>query len=272
VSPSWRDRYVAVLAPDRVALVRRRRGWNGAFDLKLDAPCAAATPAGAAEALASLAQRPEVSRGDITLLLSSHFVRYLLVPWRAEVKDPAEFAAFAAICCDRTYGDDPGRRVLRISRERSGRPRLAATLEADFLAALGRTLAASRLRLVSVQPYLAAAFNRLDAAFRRKDFIFVLAEPTRLCLLAALGGGWSSIRAGSGEDSPGALAAFIERETRLLGLEEADMPALFVHAPRHARLALPVCNGVAPEILALPIPPTLARMADPLLAMAMAAH
>lgn len=270
MSLSWRDRYVAVLTPDRVALVCRRRG-RAVTDLTLDAYCSPAGPEGAAAALGTLVRQPEVGRGDITLLLSSHFVRYLLVPWRAEVKSPEEFEAFAGICCDRTYGDDPARRILRISRERGGKPRLAASLEADFLVALREALAGSRLRLVSVQPYLAAAFNRLGAAFRRKDFLFLVAEPTRACLLAALGGGWNSVRAGSTEDSPEALADFIERETRLLGLDEEAMPALFVHAPRHGRLALPACGGVAPVLLALPRPPSLAQAADPLLAMAMAA-
>lgn len=270
MSLSWHDRYVAVLAPDRVALVRRRRG-RALPDLNLDAPCVPAGPEGAVAALATLARRPELGRGDLTLLLSSHFVRYLLVPWRAEVKSPEEFDAFAGICCDRTYGDDPSRRILRISRERGGKPRLAAALEADFLAALREALTGSRLRLFSVQPYLAAAFNRLGAAFRRKNFLFLVAEPTRACLLAALDGGWNSVRSGSTEDSPEALADFIERETRLLGLEEDDTPPLFVHALRHARLALPACGGVAPVILALRLPPALAQAADPLLSMAMAA-
>lgn len=267
----WRDRYVAVLTPERAALVRRR-GRKGAFDLRLDAPCPAATPAGAAEALADLVQRPEVGRGNLTLLLSNHFVRYLLIPWREEVKDPAEFAAFADICWDRTYGGDPARRVLRTARERSGSPRLAAALDSEFLTALRQAITRSPLKLVSVQPYLTAAFNRLGAAWRGGNFLFLVAEPDRTCLLAALDGVWKSVRAGGGGDSPESLSAFLEREIRLLGLDEESMPPVFVHAPRQARLELPTCNGVTPRSLPLPIPPSLADGADSLVTMAMAAH
>jgi len=269
VSLSWRDRYIGVLSPERVALVRRRRGWNRAFDIRIDAPCGDASPAAAATALEGLLQRPEVAAGNITLLLSNHFVRYLLVPWRSETKTPEEFMAFAGICCDRLYGGDPGRRILRTARERAGRPRLAAVLEAEFLAALRRAVGASRLRLASVQPYLAAAFNCLGVAFRQDSFLFLVAEPSRTCLLVALGGCWHSVRAGSGEDSPQALADLIEREAQLLGLEPDGMPPIFVHSPRQSRLDLPECNGVAPATLALPIPAALAEGADPLLAMAM---
>lgn len=271
MSPSWRDRYVGVLAPEGVALVRRRRGWRTAYDLKLDSPCAAPTPAAAVQAFAALLEAPEVGPGDLVLVLSNHFVRYLLVPWRDEVGTPAELEAYARICCEQVYGGDCTGRVLRISPERAGCPRLAALVEGDFLALLEKALAASRLRLAAVAPYLAAAYNRLGRELPPRDFLFVVAEPSRTCLLAAAGGRWSAVRAGGGEDSPEALAGFIERECRLLGLEPEAMPPLFVHAPRRAKLELRECNGSRPASLALPIPPSLAAGADPLLAMAMAA-
>lgn len=267
MSPLWRDRHVAVLAPDRVALVRRRRGWPGPFDLKLDAPWQG-EPSAAAEALAGLLQQPEIGGGELRLLVSSHFVRYVLVPWRAEVGTPEEFAAYAGICCDQTYGEDAGRR-LRAAPEKAGSPRLAASLDGALLGALTQVAAASRLRLVSVQPYLAAAYNRLAGALPRDDFIFVLAEPSRYGLLAARQGRWCSVRAGTGEDQPHALAALIEREARLLGLPDDGMLPVFVHAPRQARLQLPDCLGVTPQTLGLPIPAALAPVADPLLTMAM---
>jgi hypothetical protein len=269
VSRLWRNQYVAVLSPDRVALVRRRRGWNGTFDFKADAPCAAPTATAAVEALAGLLAQTEIGTGDLTLLLSNHFVRYLLVPWRAEVGSPLELAAFAEICCDQIFGSDGGRRILLTAREPAPSPRLAAVLDATLLESLRLVVAPSRLRLASIQPYLAAAFNRLRASFGHRDFIFVVAEPSRTCLLVSIGGCWSSVRASAGEDRPQALADLIEREAQLLGLAEDGMPAVFVHAPRQARLKLPDFHGVAPETLSLPIPASLTGAADSLLTMAM---
>ena len=269
MSPSWRNQYIAVLCLDRVAILRRRRGWSGAFDLTADAACAAPTAAAAVQALAGLLARPEMVRGDLTVLLSNHFVRYLLVPWRAEVDTPAELAAFARICCDQVFGNDAGKQILLTSREKAPGARLAAALDATLMESLRDVVAASRLRLVSVQPYLAAAFNRLRASFGQRDFVFVVAEPARSCLLVATGGAWSSVRASAAEDQPQALADLIEREAQLLGLAEEGMPPVFVHAPRQGRIRLPDCHGVTPRTIGLPVPDHLAAAANPLLTMAM---
>jgi hypothetical protein len=269
VSPSWHDRYIAVLSPERVALVRRRRGWNDAFDLCADAACAEPTPAAATEALSGLLGRQEIGEGKLTVLLSNHFVRYLLVPWRPEVGSPAELAAYAEICCDQVFGSEAGRRIVLTSREKALSPRLAAVLDGAFLDNLRSVVEASRLSLASIQPYLSAAFNCMRESLDRSNFVFVVAEPARTCMLVSIDGCWSSVRASSGEDQPQALADLIEREALLLGVAEEDMPPVFVHAPRHADLKLPDCHGVTPETIRLPLPDTLAGAADPLLTMAM---
>lgn len=265
----WRDRHIAVLAPNRVTLVRRRRGWSGRFDLKLDAPWQG-EPAAAADALASLLQHPDIGRGELLLLLSNHFVRYLLIPWRSEMSTPEEFATYAGICCNQTYGEDASRH-LHVAPDQAGRPRLAAVMDGALLSALTKAASTSRLRLVSIQPYLTAAFNRLRTSLPRDNFFFVLAEPARHCVLSASHGHWHSVRAGAGagEDRPELLSDLIERESRLLDLPDDKHPPIFVHAPGQARLQLPACQGVAPQTLGLPIPASLASAADPLLTMAM---
>lgn len=268
----WRDRYIAVLGPDGAAIVRRRKGWNGAFDYKADAPYSGVPATAAPDALSRLLAAPEIGPGDLSIVLSNHFVRYLLVPWREEIGDPNEFAAFAQICCDQVYGGDSpqnGSRVLRCSREKAGSPRLAAVVETSLLSALEHCVADSPLKLLSIQPYLAAAFNRLGSAFRRGNFFFVVAEPNRSCLLAATGGRWSRVQASAGEDQAKTVVDLIDREAQLLGLDGDAMPPIYVHAPRQARLDLPECNGVKPETLSLPIPAALVGTADHLLTMAM---
>lgn len=270
MSLSWRDLHIAVLAPQRVALVRRRKGWGGQhpFDLKLDAPWIG-TPTAAADALTELLQRQEIGTGDLCIVISNHFVRYLLIPWRAEVTTRDEFAAYAQICCDQTYGGAGSGHCLRTAPEKEGSPRLAAALDTALLEALARAASSSRLRLVSIQPYLSAAYNRLAVMLPRDDFILVVAEPGRSCLLAAGHGRWSCVRTSAGEDQPQALAELIEREAQLLGLCDEGLPPVFVHAPRQTGISLRACHGITPETLSLPVPAALAPAGDPLLTMAM---
>lgn len=270
MSLSWRDLHIAVVAPQRVALIRRRRGWgrHRHFDLKLDAPWVGA-PTAAADALGELLQRPEIGAGELRIVISSHFVRYVLIPWRDEITTREEFATYAQICCDQTYGSTGAARSLRTAPEKEGSPRLAATLDTVLLEALTRAASSSRLHLTSVQPYLSAAYNRLAGTLPRDDFILVIAEPGRSCLLAASHGRWTCVRTSSGEDQALPLAELIEREAQLLGLCDAGLPPLFVHAPRQTGLKLRECHGVTPDTLDLAVPGSLAEAADPLLTMAM---
>lgn len=265
-----RDAYTVVVAPQRILLVRRRQGWwrRGVVDLQLEAPWAGG-PAAAAQALAELLQRPEIGAGALRILVSSHFVRYLLVPWRAEIASPEEFTAYAQICCDQIYGSAAAC-SLRISAEKAGSPRLAAAMDTAWLEALGQAGGAGPLRLVSVQPYLAAVYNRLARQLPREHFLFVVAEPGRSCLLVASQGRWLSVRASAGEDQPHAIAKLIEREAQLLGLGDDEVPPVFVHVPGQRRMALPQCHGRVPKNLGLPLPAAVSQSADPLLAMAMA--
>lgn len=263
MSLSWRDRYVAVLCPERVALVRRP-AWAREWTLHGEAPCAGPGPLAAVEALGGLLSRGDLGRGELTLLLSSHFVQYLLVPWSAQVASPAELAAFAGVCFDETFGGDHGTRELRTARERAPGARIAAALDTSLLQSLRAAAGASRLRLVSIQPYLTATFDRLRGALARREFVFVLAEPTRCCVLVATGGRWRSLRNAAAHARPRELANLVEREAQLAGLADEGMPAVFVHVAGHADMRLPACHGVTPRSVG----PRAAQAEDPLVAMA----
>lgn len=268
MSPSWRERFTAVVGPDRVALVRWRRGWGTATpQLQAQVECGDATPQAALAALRQALSAPDVGPGVLTLVLSSHFVSCLLVPWRSEIARPAELAAFATICFDQTFGPAEDRAVVT-TRERPPGSRLAAALDAAFLEGLRAAAGASRLRLASIQPYLATAFNRLRGGLPSRDFLLLVAEPSRASLLLARGGGWASLSHAAVPAQPRALADLIEREAQLADLDDKCMPPIFVHAPGRDALQVPACLGVLPRCVA--VPTRHAPLADPLLSMALA--
>jgi hypothetical protein len=250
-------------------LLRRARGWRAPLQLQAQAPCATRTPAAALDALGVLLAGSLPA--DLTVLLSNHFVQYLLLPWRAEVTQPAEFMAFAAICFDETFGSVPGGRAILHGRESAMSPRIAAAVEAGWLARLRAEVAASALRLVSVQPYLSAVFDRLPRRLERRDFIFVVAEPTRACLLVAGGGRWRTVRNTAVDASPESLSGLIAREARLAGLADEGLPPILLHAPGRPGLRLPPCEGEAPRSVSLSGEEAGGEPCDPLLAMALAA-
>ena len=261
-----RERFTAVVGPDRVVLARRA-GWRRPPELHAQVPCQQPTAKAALLALSELLARPEIGKGEITIVLSNHFVQYVLLPWRAEVSRPSELAAYAAILFDETYGNDAGGREILIGRERAGSARIAAGIDSTLLHGLRNAVAASKLKLVSVQPYLSAAFDRVRRTVGSRDFMFVLAEPARSCVLVATGGRWRSLRNTATTAQPHELAHLIEREAQLAGLADEGMPPVFVHAPGHDALKVPPCQGVTPRTLGLPH-----GADDPFLAMAMSVN
>jgi len=52
-----------------------------------------------------------------TVILSNHFLRYALVPWRAELADAKEDLSFARHCFTKVYGKAAQQWKLRLSQE-----------------------------------------------------------------------------------------------------------------------------------------------------------
>lgn len=273
MSPLLRDRYCAVLRPDRVDLIRLKRGFKPVLDLKQSVPVAAGTEGApwlpAVAALREMVAGDAVARGDLAVVLSNHFVRYLLVPWDEQVGSIAEYEGYARIAFEGVFGETARAWTVRVSPERFRAPRLAGAIDGELSQAL-RQAGRDKLRLISVQPYLMAAFNRLGQPFRRRDFFFLLAEPGRACALAAVGGIWRVVRNHAVNDDS-AISALVERELRLLETNEGPVPNLYVHAPGFRQLKLPIVAGAAPRVLALPPVPGFAPDADMPFSMALTA-
>jgi hypothetical protein len=255
VSLLFRDRYCAALSPDQVVLVRRRRGYRTPEDLRRglvvdpgdpEAPWMPATAA-LQEMLGAAADRT----GDLVLVLSNHFVRYLIVPWEESIGSPREYERYAHVAFESVYGDAARNWVVRLSPEKARAPRLASAIDGDLDAAL-RRLGGGKLRLVSAQPYLMAAYNRLGSRFRGGDFFFLLAEPGRACALAATTGRWQTLR-NQAVPNMEAIAEMAEREIRLIETGGGPLPRIFVHAPGLPTIRLPIVKGMAPQRLDLPI-------------------
>lgn len=240
MSLSLRSHYSIGIAPERAIAVRRKRGLGRVIDFKRIEECAAdAVPWSAAlSALERVLQRPEVTPGDLSLVLSNHFVRYLLLPWNDQITTREEFDNYARACFDNVFGAAAQAWEIRVSPGRPGAPRLASAVDRELLAALRLSAAQSRLRLVSIQPYLMAAYNRLGRHFRGGDFVFALIERGRTCLLTTAGRRWHSVRAAAATDGE-KMESILERELRLLEANSSGVSQLFIHAPDCGPLALP---------------------------------
>jgi hypothetical protein len=233
------ERLTAFLAPDG-AIAVRRSGWRAGVVDKRSYVVEASGEKGTRAAIAGLAAAvSEMKPRSIGVILSNHFVNYALAPWRDDLKDEDEEIAVARLAFTETYGDEAAGWHVRLSGEVPGRARIAAALPAAFLAEIQRVCAEAKVRLVAVQPYLAAATN----AFRRhfsgdRSAWLVVHEEGRLCFAFIERGRWRWVRcARAPTDWRNELPELLDNESLLAGVEAQPAEAL-VFAPTVADLSL----------------------------------
>jgi hypothetical protein len=141
------------------------------------------------EAFAGLARGARV-----TAVLSSHHVRYALLPWSENLGPEHEWEAFARHSFAETYGAGSGNWDVQISSSPKGAARVACAVDAGFLAELRQRIKEAGAKLYSVQPGLMHAFNVRRREFRRESGWLVAAEEGRLTLALIVKGVWELVR------------------------------------------------------------------------------
>ena len=124
------------------------------------------------------------SRGDaVALCLSNRWVRYAVLPWQAGVSSAAELEQLARLRFEQRHGAAVAGWTIRCCDGGWGAPLLACAVDSALLEGLRERLAGHGLRLTSLQPLLAAAFND----WRRRlghSATLAIVEADRLCLAA----------------------------------------------------------------------------------------
>lgn len=241
MSLSWRDRVCIHLVPGRVWLTRSPRGWRRGVSERKTVDCAGAGWQPALEALREALTHPNLQPAEATVVLSNHFVRYLLILWNPALAGEREELAFARARFVQVYGEAAQGWVLRLSGggafdlDGAGAPQIAAAIERPLLDGLGALLGSSPLRLRSIQPQFMAVVNGARARLPGNAWLAV-AEPGRVLLGLLRGGHWQSLRGRPLNGEPAALAPMLEQERLLLGLEPAG-ERIFVHAQSQSQAA-----------------------------------
>lgn len=205
-------------------------------------PGGATTWTGAVQAFAELLRASPACR-RVRVVLSSHFVHYQLMPWRADLNDSDEELAIARLAFTRTYAEAASAWQVRLSDEAPGRNKVAAAIDSELLAALEQTASSAKARLVSIQPYLAAAANywQRSLAGKQRSWL-VVHEAGRLGLALAEGRQWRWIRAlRIGENWAADLPALLDNESLLAGSDDTPTQAL-IYAPAMPQLAVPAAS------------------------------
>lgn len=236
----WRDQVRIALCPDRVITVHYRAGLRPRIVAKQVRHYSAAEPGwqAALPVLQSALANPDWENADATLILSNHFMRFLLLPWSDVALTGAEKLSLLQHRFNEVYGEASATWELRLNEGSFAAPSLASAVDRDLLGQLQGIFKASPLRLKSIQPYLMSAFNVCRRDLGNGAAWLVLVEQGMSCIGLLHRGQWQSIRLRrTGSDWFDETMLALEREI-LLADHGKQTSKVLVYAPEHPVPAL----------------------------------
>jgi hypothetical protein len=213
------------LTPDRLVCAGYYRSWRPTASRKemiaVEAPRNSADWKPAVDALPAALARFRSGRRAVTVVLSNHFVRYALLPWIPTLKTNEDWLALARDRLAIVHGQTSDDWDIRSSQTTPQGPRVACAVDRALIEALESKIGESGATVVSVQPYLMAAFNRVRSAIANDSCWLAVEEPGRLTLALIQRGVWTAIRNRQADERWQAmLPDILERESAVLGLEQ----------------------------------------------------
>ena len=209
----WRKKKLRiVLGPDRVVV-------SDGKTVKLE------PASGAPEWQTAVAALPGILSSrkgqEAALVLADQFARYALLAWNATLKTEAQWQALARHRLGVVHGAAAAGWELKLTETAPAGPRLACALERELVEALAQTFVAAGVELISVQPFLVTAFNRIRTTLGNDSCWIVVEEPGRLTLALIQRGVWMAIRSRRIDQRwRSVLPEILERESAFLGLAE----------------------------------------------------
>ena len=158
---------------------------------------------------------------DASVVLADQFVRYALLPWNGAVKTSEQWLALARHRFGALHGPAASAWEVKVTETAPTGARLACAVDRDLVAEIAVKFVAAGVKLVAVQPFLVAAFNRIRQQVGNGSCWIVVEEPGRLTLALIQRGAWVAIRSRrSDERWRIALPEILERESAFLGLDQ----------------------------------------------------
>ncbi len=234
-----RNELRVTLCPDGVALQRAElrltpRGYMGQAQAREVVECETDAGTGApwSAALRTLEEAlPRFAAAGMRahVVLSNHFVQYMLVPWMDNLSD-AEELVFARHCFSEVYGAAADGWSVRASLGRRGAPTLASAVPTKLLEELRGAFEGAGVRVRSIQPHLMAACNSCQGGLEGRSAWIALLERNSLCLAMLHQGQLTWVRQlRIGDDWHAELPAILEREAYLA--DPADTDEVLLWAP-----------------------------------------
>ncbi len=245
MSPLWREQVQVLVTPASLTFVRFSRGLRpvkiGSATVPVIDHGAKGMPnwTSALVALAQVLTAEEWRHGDLSIVLSNHFMRYQVVPWRDELRDESELIGYVRQLMSGAYGRRSADWSVEISIDGVGQPCVGSAVDIQLIHELQAIATHQGRRLVSVRPLLMEAFNWAKAWLKTACQWLVIVEDGMICAALVGHGRWVVVRTcRTGSDWPAELVAMLEREQFLVDEAESAQTVL-LHVVNGEPMELP---------------------------------
>ena len=224
------------LRPASVSLTRR----GGTLRARADAPRTIAVAAGAgdgadtveawraaSEVLGDALRERQARLGRVEIVLSDHFVRYLLIPWSRGLVSDSERLSFARLAFKDLYGTAADSWDLCLDEQPAGRASFAAAVDRALVSSVRDAVARADGQLASLVPNLVDRINRHRSALKARQFCFAAAEPGRASLAFHSGGAWQAVRSRRIDAPLGQALPVLLKQEAVVG-EASDSGVLYL--------------------------------------------
>jgi len=168
------------------------------------------------------------------LVLSNHFVRYMLLPWESVVACRGDTLALARAQFQLVFGDAASAWHIAAEAPRFRASCLAAAVDGRLLSTANEMAAAAGWQIASVRPHLLSALRRWRAATRKRtekeSGWFAVFEPGRLSVLGSTRGSGVSLH-NIRLHAPEALLPTLQQCVMADRLKALRDGSVFLHAP-----------------------------------------
>ena len=173
-------------------------------------------------ALGALPEVLKAHRGsEASVVLADQFARYALLQHNDAVRTNEQWLALARHRFGALHGAVAADWEVKVTQTAPLGARLACAVDRELIEQLAGVFVACSIKLISVQPFLVAAFNRIRKTVGNGSCWIVVEEPGRLTLALLQRGAWVAIRSRRSDDRwRMVLPEILERESAFLGLDE----------------------------------------------------
>ena len=148
----------------------------------------------AVDILTAALREPRGRIGRVEIVLSDHFVRYLLIPWSEGLVGDGERLGFARLAFRDVYGHVADTWDLCLDEQPAGQASFACAVDRALASSLRELVARAGGHLTALIPSLSECINRQRPALNAPEFCLAAAEPGRVTLAFHSRGGWQAVR------------------------------------------------------------------------------